>query len=324
MTVHILNQYLWPDCAPTAIYAEQLGLCFQRNGFEVKMISGSGSYRTGTRIQPALTHCKLPTYTGKRGGVFSTLREYQSVYSAFERYIEAEVRENDIVLCTAAPPQTIHLIKVIKRKKAKGIYRLEDYYPELLRGFLNYPSWVRKILSGYWGRQLSQWHKVVKIASNLAYEGDNACVIRNWPTLDLGQPESFQPKTAYYFGNLGYGHCLQSFLKMCTALRDDGYSVAIVGDGPKVSLLPVWIKKISSPDEATLIALHWHAEIHLLAADPKLTGAIFPSKYWNSRLTGRKIVTAGFHGPMLTELNEVSALTKLPSPEEWLPILKSI
>jgi hypothetical protein len=287
------------------------------------MVSGNGSYRKGTRPRPDLTHYSLPVYAGRRGGILSTLREYQSVFAAFLRYIQDKVEENDVVLCTAAPPQTIHLIGAIRQKKARAIYRLEDYYPDLLRGYLRYPWVVRQMLAGHWARELRKWDHVAKIASNLDYNGPNSRVLRNWPTLDLGPPRPFEPKTACYFGNLGYGHCHKLFIKTCETLRDDGYSITLVGDGPKVSRLPSWIRIMPSPDEETLVDLHWRAEIHLIAGDPKITGAIFPSKYWNSRATGRKIVASGFAGPMLEELNEANALTKIPCPEDWLPLFKS-
>jgi len=324
MTVHILNQYLWPDSAPTAIYAEQLGLCLQQNGLEVKMVSGSGSYRMGTRPRPALVHHSLPVCEGKRGGIASTLREYQSVFLAFLRYIRNDVEKNDTVLCTTAPPQTIHLIDTIRGKTARGIYWMQDYYPDLLRGYISYPWWVRQMLAAHWARKLRKWDHVARIASNLDYNGPNSSVLRNWPTLDLGTPRPFEPKTACYFGNLGYGHCHKLFIKTCETLRADGYSITLVGDGPKVSKLPSWIRIIPSPDETNLIDLHWRAEIHLIAGDPKITGAIFPSKYWNSRATGRKIVASGLAGPMLAELNAANALTKMPSPEDWLPLFKGV
>lgn len=322
MTIHFLTQYLWPDSAPTGIYAEQIGLCLQRHGHRVCMVSGSGSYRMGSRERPDLEHKTLPTYRGKRASLLSTLREYGSVYRAFRRYIESKVKPGEIVLCTAAPPQTIYLIDSIRRVGATGIYRLEDYYPDLLRGFLHYPQSVRSVLARLWNRKLGQWHCVAKIASNLAYEGPNARVLRNWPTLELGSPRPFEPRTAAYFGNLGYGHSVPAFLEACTSLKKEGYSITVVGDGPKVRLLPSWIDVVSPSNEAELIALYWRAEIHLVAGDPELTGAIFPSKYWNSRLTGRKIIATGFAGPMLDELREVEALTELPRPEDWLALLE--
>jgi hypothetical protein len=321
VTIHFLNQFLWPDSAPTALYAEQLGLCFRRHKFQVVMVSGSGSYRSGSRERPPLEHIRLATYRGRRADALSNLREYQSVCAAFQRYIQASVQAGDIVFCTAAPPQTIRLIDVIRQKKARGIYRLEDYYPDLLRGFLRYPLFVRDLLARYWDAKLRQWDHVAKIASNLAYEGPNVRVLRNWATLDLGAPRPFEPKTACYFGNLGYGHSLRLFVETCGRLRDEGYAVTVVGDGPRISLLPSWIKVMAPVDEATLIELHWRAEIHLIAADPDMTGAIFPSKYWNSRATGRRIVASGFSGPMLKELDEVNALQVLPRPEDWLPLL---
>jgi hypothetical protein len=266
----------------------------------------------------------LETYRGKRGAALLMIAEYQSVYRAFKRYIETEVRENDIVICTSAPPQAIHLIGMIKRKKARGVYWLQDYYPDLLRGYAKFPRFVRNTLARHWNRLLRQWLRVVCISSNLSYEGANAVILRNWPTLDLKKPRPCEPKTAFYFGNLGYGHCEKLFIKACAQLRQDGYTVHFVGDGPHVSQFPSWINIIQTPDEQALTDLYWRAEVHLIAADPEVTGAVFPSKYWNSRGTGRRIVTSGFCGPMLAELNAANALEKLPSPEDWLPVLQNL
>ncbi len=324
MIVHILNQYMWPDCAPGGIYAEQLGVCLQQSNYEVILVSTDSCFRRGIRPAPIIRSRKLEAYKGKRGAKLLMLAEYQSVFLAFQRYIKTDVRENDIVICTSAPPQAIHLIDVIRRKKAHGVYWLQDYYPDLLRGSAKIPPFVWNLLARHWNKVLQQWHRVVRISSNLRYQGANTTILRNWPTLNLGQPRPFEPKTASYFGNLGYGHCQKLFVEACTELHQDGYTVNFVGDGPNVSQFPSWINLIHAPDEQALIDLYWRAEVHLIAADPEVTGAVFPSKYWNSRGTGRRIVTSGFCGTMLAELNEVNAMEKLPSPAGWLPLLQNL
>lgn len=324
MTVHILNQYVWPDCAPTAIYADLLGACLQHHGYGVKVVGGDGCYRRGNRPRTEIERVTLPVWTGSRGRIFSTLREYQSSYAGLNRYIIQRVLPGDMVIATSAPPQSIGLIDSIQKRGALGIYWLQDYYPELLRGFWNYPTIIRTMLSTHWNHQLERWHCVVKIAGNLDYTGVNAVVIRNGPTLDPGNPQPAKPGQACYFGNLGYGHCLDSFLQTCVQLRNEGYTVTVVGDGPKAARLPSWIRRESVSSESELLARHWQAEVHLVAADPKITGAIFPSKYWNSRLTGRRIVPSGFAGPMLEEWRYVEELTEMPSMREWIPLLKKV
>ena len=44
-TVHILTQYVWPDAAPTGLYAEQLAIRLKETGSEVRLVGGRGGYR---------------------------------------------------------------------------------------------------------------------------------------------------------------------------------------------------------------------------------------------------------------------------------------
>jgi hypothetical protein len=55
----------------------------------------------------------------------------------------------------------MHLIGTIRQKGARGIYWLQDYYPNLLRGYIRYPwdncTTGRKIVaSGFAGPMLAE------------------------------------------------------------------------------------------------------------------------------------------------------------------------
>ena len=96
------------------------------------------------------------------------------------------VLANDIVVVTSAPPTTLFLHRAIRARGAIGVYWLQDYYPQLIRGVWDAPGWLRRVLDRLWTRELRQWPNVVKAAGNLGYSGPNATVIRNWNTLELG------------------------------------------------------------------------------------------------------------------------------------------
>ena len=51
------------------------------------------------------------------------------------------------------------------------------------------------------------------------------------------------------------------------------------------------------------------AETHLVAAHPRIQGAVFPSKLWNSLAAGRRILYSGFAGAMQAEL-EASVVSR--------------
>ena len=66
-SVHVLSQYLWPDDAPTGIYAEQLADSLAAAGVEVRLVGGQGSYRRGRRVAPRTPIVRLKHYEGRRG-----------------------------------------------------------------------------------------------------------------------------------------------------------------------------------------------------------------------------------------------------------------
>jgi hypothetical protein len=300
--VHILSQYLWPDDAPTGIYAEQLADALTRLGVPVRLVGGTGAYRPGERPSPATRIERVTHREGRRGRLLSTALEYDSVRRAFASEIMRSVSPGDVVVVTSAPPTTIGLIRQIRDRGARGVYWLQDFYPELIRGVVDFPLAIRRWFAVRWRERLGSWDHVVKVAGNLGYHGANARVVRNWPTLDLGEPRSFRPGTALYSGNLGWGHHLPSFLALCQALRRDRFEITVQGDGPGLARLPDWIRvkpALTRPED--LVRAYWDAEVHLVAGHPEIPEAVFPSKFWNARATGRRVLFSGLAGAMEEE-----------------------
>jgi hypothetical protein len=319
--VHVLSQFLWPDDAPTGIYSENLADAVTAAGWPAVLVGGTGRYRGGGRPEPRTPIRRVLHFEGRRSSLLSTAREYVSVKRAFARYVAECVEPGDVVVVTSAPPTTLSLHRVIRRKGATGIYWLQDYYPQLIRGIWDPPSGILALLSRFWDRELRAWHHVVKVASNLAFDGPNVTIVRNWPTMDLGAPRPPKPRTALYSGNLGWPHHLPSFLALCEEVRSQGYSITMRGDGKGIAGLPDWILALPPiADVEGLRRSYWDAEVHLVAGHPDFPGAVFPSKFWNARATGRRVLVSGFTGPMLDEL-------KIADATDWsghLPRLRDI
>jgi hypothetical protein len=324
-TFHILSQYVWPDAAPTGLYAEQLAVRLREQGCDVRLIGGQGRYRVLGRDKPPVPILHLEHYHGRRGNLGQTLVEYASVKTAFTRYIEHFVKRGDVVIATSAPPNTVQLAKSIKLRQARAIYWLQDYYPELIRGIHDYPVTLRKAFSRYWDRLLSQWDFVVKIGANLKGPQHNSVVIRNWPTLNFEEATPFETGTALYSGNLGYGHDIDLLVTACEELRDAGYRITIRADGRGVKRLPGWLKAqpLHTDPEKLKRDLLRH-EVHLVAADPRIRRAIFPSKIWNSIASGRRLICTGFAGEMATEL-EATKLARFDTHlHQWATLLGNL
>lgn len=324
-TVHILSQFLWPDDAPTGIYAEQLADGVAARGIPVRLIAGAGIYRRGLRSAPATAVERLDHFRGARASLVSTMIEYAAVGRTFRRYVARNVAPGDVTVVTTAPPTTVFLHSAVRQRGAVSVYWLQDYYPELVRGIWDPPSFARRPFAAFWNRHLTRWDHVVKAASNLAYSGANARVIRNWPTVEIGELAAPEPRTALYSGNLGYGHDLGSFLRLCRELKDAGYRITVRGDGPKMADLPDWVDAAAPcADPAELIAAYERAEVHLIAGHPKLPGAVFPSKIWNSLAACRRIMTSGFVGAMSDELDRATRADFRVHLPEWIDFVAAL
>jgi hypothetical protein len=303
--VWIFSQFLWPDDAPTGIYAEQLADAVLGAGASVSLVSGQGEYRPGRRDPPRAPVERVEHRIGGRQGLLRIAREYHEVRRAFERFASHRVAPGDVVVVTSAPPLTLGMHRVLRRCGVTSVYWLQDFYPQLVRGVAPLPPPLTALLGAYWRRELRRWPQVVKAAGNLGYHGANARVIRNWPTIELGPEVPAVPRTALYSGNLSYAHDLASFLASCAELRARGYAITVRGDGKWLASLPDWVR-VERPVASTqeLALSYWRAEVHLVAGHPRIATAVFPSKYWNSRASGREIVCSGFAGPMLEELRQ--------------------
>jgi colanic acid biosynthesis glycosyl transferase WcaI len=324
-TFHILTQYIWPDAAPTGLYAEHLATRLHEAGCDVRLVGGNGSYRTLLRDKPPVPVLHLDHYRGRRGNLAQTFVEYASVKRTFERYIENIVKHDDVVVVTSAPPNSVQLASCIKRRGARAIYWLQDYYPELIRGMHEYPGRLRSAFGNWWDRQLLQWDRVVKIGANLGGPSANSVVIRNWPTMSFDRPTAPEPGTAIYSGNLGYGHDVELFVAECEQLRRDGYRISIYADGCGLPHLPSWLKTL--PLESDLAKLRDNLlrhEVHLVAANPRITRAIFPSKIWNSLASRRRLICTGFQGEMSDELEASRNAPFTRHLDQWMELLSGM
>lgn len=321
-TVHILTQYIWPDAAPTGLYAEHLAARLHQRGCDVRLVGGKGSYRTLAREKPAIPLIYLDHYCGRRGNLAQTFIEYGAVKRAFENYIGRAVRPDDVVVVTSAPPTSVRLANCIRRRRARAIYWLQDYYPELIRGIRDYPASIRSPFRRWWDSQLSRWDRVVKIGTNLGASVSNATVIRNWPTILFESASAPESKTALYLGNLGYGHDVDLLVRACEQLRDEGYKIDICADGRGIQRLPAWLKaKPPCQDVAESREALLRHEVHLIAAHPKLRQAIFPSKIWNSIASQRRLLCTGFTGEMATELEAARIAPFEQHLDQWVSLL---
>jgi hypothetical protein len=323
--VHILTQYLWPDDAPTGIYAEHLADALSLRGVEVRLVGGVGRYRPGGRPAPRTPIEVLPHWQARRGRLLSVALEYEAVRRAFSRYLRKKLARGDVAILTSAPPTSLFLHSVVRSRGGVGVYWLQDYYPQLVRAVWDLRGPLRRTMSRIWDRNLLRWDHVVKAAGNIRCPRTDAALIRNWNTIDLGEPRPAVPRTALYSGNLGWGHHLPSFLELCRRLVNEGYRVTVRGDGPGMERLPQWVRREAPlTDPSALARSYWEAAVHLVAGHPSLPDAVFPSKVWNALVTGRPLLASGFTGAMQEELELARGLDPRSHLGHWLDFVGAL
>ena len=296
----------------------------QQNGGRVRLVGGQGGYRELQRCKPVCEIVHLDHYRGARGSLRQTFSEYASVTRAFRDYIKRFVRQDDLVIVTSAPPNTVTLAKSIRRRGARCLYWLQDYYPELVRGLYEYPASLRRVFRRFWDHHLAHWDQVVKIGANLGGPTHNSVVIRNWPTMEFDNSIAPERGTAIYSGNLGYGHDIDLLVDACAKLRTAGYRISMRSDGRGAWQLPAWLRPL--PLENDPIKLRedlLRHEVHLIAASPRITQAIFPSKIWNSLAAGRQLVCTGFAGEMALELEASKSAPFQSHLDQWTQLISA-
>ncbi len=95
-------------------------------------------------------------------------------------------------------------------------------------------------------------------------------------------------------------------------------------DGRGLRHLPAWLKPVPLHDDPAKLRddLLRH-EVHLIAADPRITQAVFPSKIWNSLAAGRELICTGFEGEMADELAAAKAAPLELHLEHWAELIRS-
>jgi hypothetical protein len=77
-------------------------------------------------------------------------------------------------------------------------------------------------------------------------------------------------------------------------------------------------------DPGELARSYWEAEVHLVAGHPRFPDAVFPSKFWNARATGRPVLASGFAGAMAVELEAARTVDFRTHLLQWTRLVVSL
>jgi glycosyltransferase involved in cell wall biosynthesis len=302
MKILLLNQFFWPDSAPTAQLLGDVARDFAEQGHQVTVICGSGSYVRSS-----------PTQTGKAAKLLSYVTFY--LRALFHSLLRSRP---DIMLCLTTPPFLSVIGLIVKKLRGVRYYIWEmDLYPEVAidLGFLRRGSLVTRALE--WLAKLARTNAERVIAIGECMRGrlitsgvpdEKIEVAENWADgarIQLSARAPGLPIELLYSGNLGLAHDLHTMAGAMLQLRsDDRFRFKIAGGGPRRQLLENFCRDnaisaasfipYQEPDDfARNLAA---CDIGLVTQSSACFGSVVPSKVYTLMAAGRPILYIGPKG----------------------------
>ena len=267
-----------PDGVSTAYLYNDIALGFQKNNYEVTVLTTTPHYNL---IQESLDRQPLKKcflglfFTSNFNGIkvyHIPLKKYKSSVIRILSFIYWHLasliiglflKKPDIIL-TPSPPLTSGLISILlaKVKRSKSVYNVQEIYPDLLinHGRLTNPVIIKflKILEGWvynWSNavttiDLNFYNTIKTRIRNL----DNLKIISNFVDTELYKTSSSIPlpkvfkkikgKTdMVYAGNIGIAQEWDLVINLAKAIKKLPITIWIIGEGVKKKYLESQIKK---------------------------------------------------------------------------------
>ena len=267
-----------PDGVSTAYLYNDIALGFQRNNYEVTVLTTTPHYNL---IQESLDRQPLKKYflglffTSNFNGIkvyHIPLKKYKSslirilsfIYWHFTSLIIGLFLKNPDIILTPSPPLSSGLIAILlaRIKGSKSVYNVQEIYPDLLinHGRLTNPVIIKflKILEGW----VYNWSDAITTIDQNFYNTiktriknlDKLKIISNFVDTELYKTSSSVPlpkvfkkikgKTdMVYAGNIGIAQEWDLVINLAKAIKKLPITIWIIGEGVKKKYLESQIKK---------------------------------------------------------------------------------
>ena len=267
-----------PDGVSTAYLYNDIALGFQRNNYEVTVLTTTPHYNL---IQESLDRQPLKKcflglfFTSNFNGIkvyHIPLKKYKSslirilsfIYWHFTSLIIGLFLKKPDIILTPSPPLSSGLIAILlaRIKRSKSVYNVQEIYPDLLinHGRLTNPVIIKflKILEGW----VYNWSDAITTIDQNFYNTiktriknlDKLKIISNFVDTELYKTSSSVPlpkvfkkikgKTdMVYAGNIGIAQEWDLVINLAKAIKKLPITIWIIGEGVKKKYLESQIKK---------------------------------------------------------------------------------
>ena len=309
-----LNQFFWPDTAPTGQLLGHAAVELARRGHEVTVLAATGTYAVSGSDKPAgVNIVRVPVFGFSRGRAGRMLSWVSFLVGAAVRALFLP-RQDVVVALTTPPGLSIPAVVLAQIWGGKAWIWEMDVYPDVATSIgETRPDalWVRIISSLLlWSRR-----KAVGIVAlgecmrrRLASHGiDPARIIvaENWAdnqalrAIPMPPPG---PLRILYSGNLGLAHETETMLGALEILgKDERFLFRFDGGGAarpdferrcrESGVRNVSFESYCSPEK--LGESIGSADISLVTLRPECAGAVVPSKVYSALAVGRPVLFIG-------------------------------
>lgn len=319
--IWIINQWLPPDPAPTAVLCGELIDLLLTEGYELVLLSRARGPHDAALQMPGIERIVVDHLASGPTGILAKLALWPRFAWSAWRALRSGLKSNDIVVVCSDPPLFYPLaIQAAGRVGARVIHWSQDVYPDVVQRY--WPSrWLALALAPlrFWrNAALRRANQVVVISEGMGQlmrsAGAHTTLIPNWARDDrlkskpLGESalrrKHFKSDefVLAYSGNLGRVHDFDTLIAAAHALRTNTQiKFLIIGSGPRLSLLQS-VVDLERLDSFTFLPLQPEAELndtlaagdmHLVSLRPDFEGLVLPSKLYSIAAVGRGVLFCG-------------------------------
>ena len=326
--VIFLNRYFFPDHSATSQVVSAIAFALAAAGHDVHVITSQQLYdepNTWLAPQEVVSAVKIHRVRTTRFGRASLLGrsiDYISFFFSVRRALASIAAANDIVIAKTDPPLlSPAVLSVVKRRRARLVNWLQDFYPEIaiasgmhwlkgpIGGTLSFlrdrslrAACANVVVGELMAERLVSRHvrrETIHFIPNFAVDDEIVPVAATDNPLrgDWGLGGKF---VIGYSGNLGRVHGFQTILDAAEQLRNEPRIVFLCIGGGR--LFDVLVRSVGErqlqdkfvfrpyQDRATLKYSLSAPDVHWISLRPEFEGLVVPSKVYGIAAAGRPII----------------------------------
>jgi colanic acid biosynthesis glycosyl transferase WcaI len=316
MRILLINQFFWPDLAPTGQYLCDLTRHLAANGHDVTVICSGGAYAKPDAAgsePPPVRIIRVPGTRFKRGAL-SRLCSYSGFFAGV-LWHQMRVPRPDIVLTMTTPPLLSVAGWILKMLRGSRHFIWEmDLFPDVLVtvGALPENGTVTRILGRISDTARRRSDGVIVLGPCMrtrviarGIPADLIHVAENWADGNAilpGPERSSGPLHIFYSGNLGMAHDVDTIAGAISHFRDDPrFQFTFAGSGVGREQLEKLcaaegIGNVSFPgyaDKGSMSAHLAQADIGLVTERPACVGTVVPSKVYGLMAAAKPLLFIG-------------------------------